>query len=165
MRYKQYAMKYNDISVGITIPAEVRMKYRSVLGWAAKGVDSLADRLVFREFANDDFEANEIFNQNNPDVFFDSAVLSALIGSCCFVYISQGATEIPRLQVIEASNATGVLDPITGLLTEGYAVLQRDDYDNPLLEAYFTEDMAWYYPKNEKPNTLHNLARVPSLVP
>ncbi|MGT2814710.1 hypothetical protein C1M49_06180 [Streptococcus intermedius] len=165
MRYKQYAMKYNDISVGITIPAEVRMKYRSVLGWAAKGVDSLADRLVFREFANDDFEANEIFNQNNPDVFFDSAVLSALIGSCCFVYISQGATEIPRLQVIEASNATGVLDPITGLLTEGYAVLQRDDYGNPLLEAYFTEDMTWYYPKNEKPYSIHNPAGVPLLVP
>ncbi|MHC5373621.1 hypothetical protein ACYSNU_07440, partial [Enterococcus sp. LJL120] len=86
MRYRQYAMQYTDRSVGITIPEEIRRRYRSVLGWCAKGVDSLADRLVFREFINDNFEVNEIFQANNPDVFFDSAVLSALIASCSFVY-------------------------------------------------------------------------------
>ncbi|MBF7075918.1 phage portal protein [Streptococcus sp. HF-100] len=165
MRYKQYAMKYHDTSIGITIPPAVRMNYRAVLGWTAKGVDSLADRLVFREFTNDDFEVNEIFRQNNPDVFFDSVVLSALIGSCCFVYISKGEEDTPRLQVIEASNATGILDPITGLLTEGYAVLQRDEYGNPLLEAYFTPDITWYYPKEGKPYSIHNPAGVPLLVP
>lgn len=89
-RYKQYAMKYNDKMIGITIPPAIRSKYRSVLGWCSKGVDALADRLVFREFANDDFEVNEIFQANNPDVFFDSAVLSALIASCAFVYVSKG---------------------------------------------------------------------------
>ena len=126
MRYKQYAMKYKDKMIGITIPENIRSRYRSVLGWCSKGVDALADRLVFREFANDDFEVNEIFQANNPDVFFDSVVLSALIASCAFVYISKGEEELPRLQVIEASNATGIIYPITGLLTEGYAVLERD---------------------------------------
>ena len=48
---------------------------------ATKGVDSLADRLIFREFANDDFGVMDIFNRNNPDIFFDSAILAALIGS------------------------------------------------------------------------------------
>lgn len=47
-------------------------------------------------------------------MFFDSVVLSALIGSCCFVYVSADPV---RLQVIEASNATGVIDPITGFVT------------------------------------------------
>src|SRR5690625_2055686 len=100
-------MKYQDPSVGITIPPEIRHRYKSVLGWCAKGVDSLADRLVFREFDNDNFEMNEIFDRNNPDVFFDSAVLSSMIASCSFVYISKGDSDIPRLQVIEANNATG----------------------------------------------------------
>ena len=104
MRYKQYAMKYNEPIVGITIPPDIQQRYKAVLGWSAKGVDSLADRLVFREFAHDDFEVNEIFKANNPDVFFDSAILSALIASCSFVYISI-AGELPSLQVIEASNA------------------------------------------------------------
>ena len=73
LRYKQYDMKYQDPEVGFTIPPDIRQRYKAVLGWCAKGVDTLADRLVFREFENDNFEINEIFNQNNPDVFFDSA--------------------------------------------------------------------------------------------
>lgn len=140
LRYKQYAMKFNDEQFGITIPPQLRNQYRSVLGWCTKAVDSLADRLVFREFENDDFNVNSIFKQNNPDIFFDSVILSSLIASCSFVYISKVGENIPRLQVIEASNATGILDPITGLLTEGYAILKRDENSRPLLEAYFTEN-------------------------
>lgn len=164
-RYKQYAMKAQEPDVGIVIPAAIRECYRSVLGWTTKGVDSLADRLVFREFGNDEFEVNEIFERNNPDVFFDSVVLSALIGSCSFVYLSKGADGEVRLQVIEASNATGVIDPITGLLTEGYAVLSRDDYDNPTLEAYFMADVTWFYPKGRQPYSVKNPSGQPLLVP
>lgn len=164
MRYSQYAMQYVDNSVGITIPKEIRRRYRSVLGWCAKGVDSLADRLVFREFANDNFEVNEIFQANNPDVFFDSAVLSALIASCSFVYISRNGDDV-QLQVIEASNATGIIDPITGLLTEGYAVLSRDEYGKPILEAYFTPGQTDYYPKDEEPYSIENEIAHPLLVP
>lgn len=165
LRYKQYAMKHSDYEVGITIPPEIRQRYKAVMGWCAKGVDALADRLVFREFANDDFEVNEIFHANNPDIFFDSAVLSALIASCCFVYVSSGDDGMPRLQIIEASNATGVIDPITGLLTEGYAVLQRDDSDMPILEAYFLKERTWFYPKDGKAYSIENKAGIPLLVP
>ena len=136
-RYKQYDMKFQDEMIGITIPPHLRARYRATIGWCSKAVDSLADRLVFREFANDNFELNEIFKMNNPDVFFDSAILSALIGSCSFVYISKGEEDIPRLQVIEGNNATGIIDPITGLLREGYAVLGRDKDGKPTIEAYF----------------------------
>lgn len=165
LRYKQYAMKHSDYEVGITIPLEIRQRYKAVMGWCAKGVDALADRLVFREFANDDFEVNEIFHANNPDIFFDSAVLSSLIASCCFVYVSSGDDGMPRLQIIEASNATGVIDPITGLLTEGYAVLQRDDSDMPILEAYFLKERTWFYPKDGKAYSIENKAGIPLLVP
>lgn len=165
LRYKQYDMKYQDADVGITIPPEIRNRYKAVLGWCAKGVDSLADRLVFREFENDNFEINEIFNMNNPDTFFDSAVLSALIASCCFVYISKGEGDIPRLQVIEAANATGVIDPITGLLTEGYAVLERNDQGNPSLEAYFLPEATHYYTDGKFGYSIKNNAGHPLLVP
>lgn len=167
MRYKQYAMKYFDQDVSVAIPRQIRGRYRSVLGWCAKGVDALADRLVFREFVNDDFEVNEIFNANNPDVFFDSAVLSALIASCSFVYISKVEDGLPRLQVIEASNATGIIDPITGLLTEGYAVLERDDKGSPSVEAYFSSSQTDYYYKDQNiPNfSIANPTGHPLLVP
>ena len=100
LRYRQYAMKHNEAQYGITIPNELKYQYRAVLGWCTKAVDSLADRLVFREFENDDFNVNSIFKQNNPDIFFDSVILSSLIASCSFVYISKVGDDIPRLQVI-----------------------------------------------------------------
>ncbi len=165
MRYKQYDMKCQDNDIGVTIPPAIRARYRSVLGWCSKGVDSLADRLVFREFANDDFEVNEIFDVNNPDVFFDSAVLSALVASCSFVYISKDKDGMPRLQVIEASNATGIIDPITGLLTEGYAVLDRDKNRNPITEAYFLPGKTVYYAKGKFTKTIKNKVNSPLLVP
>lgn len=166
MRYKRYAMKHDDMQVGFTIPPEIRQQYKSVLGWCTKGVDALADRLVFREFVNDDFRVNEIFADNNPDIFFDSVVLSSLIASCSFVYISKGDNDEVRLQVIEASNATGIIDPITGLLTEGYAVLSRDDYGNPKQEAYFTAYNTSYLTNGNKNwETVENDVPVPLLVP
>ncbi|KJQ73373.1 phage portal protein [Streptococcus mitis] len=165
LRYKYYAMQHYRAPIGITIPAHVRAKYRAILGWTAKGVDCLADRLVFREFTNDDFNVTEIFDRNNPDILFDSAILAALIGSCCFIYISKGEDDEVRLQVIEASNATGVIDPITGLLVEGYAVLARDDYNQPTLEAYFEPNATHFIPKNGRPYSVANEAGIPLLVP
>lgn len=165
-RYRYYSMDDRERSRSVVMPEHVRDMYRSTLEWTAKGVDSLADRIIFREFAQDDFDATEIFNANNPDIFFDTAIQSALIASCCFVYIIPGQDgELPKLQVIEASKATGVLDETTFLLTEGYAVLEVDKNGNPTLEAYFTKDVTWYYPKEQNPYSIHNPSGQPLLVP
>lgn len=126
-RYELYDSKYLNPDIGIVIPPYIRQRYRAVIGWCGKAVDVMADRLIFRDFKNDNFDINSIFSLNNPDVFFDSAILSALIASCSFVYISKDENGEIRLQVIEASNATGIIDPITNLLVEGYAVLERDE--------------------------------------
>lgn len=165
MRFKHYDMKKKESSIGITIPPEIRHRYQSVLGWCTKGVDSLADRLVFRKFDNDDFEVNEIFEENNPDIFFDSAILSALIGSCSFVYISKSKNEEVRLQVIESSNATGIIDPITGLLLEGYAVLDRDEEGIPTVEAHFLPNQTDFYYHGDLRDSVESKVEYPLLVP
>ena len=164
MRYRQYDMKYQDADVGLAIPVELRARYKATLGWTAKAVDTLADRLVFREFANDTFNFNEIFRMNNPDTLFDSAILSALVSSCSFIYISPGDEPVPRLQVIEGAEATGIIDPITGLLTEGYAVLNRDDHGQPEMEAYFFPGGIDYITKDGIDRQMNN-APFPLLVP
>lgn len=164
-RYRYYEMKKDDLSPGMVIPAEIRNLFKSTLGWCGKAVDSMADRLVFREFGNDVFGFNEIFNMNNPDTFFDSAILSALISSCCFIYISTGEEDFPRLQVIEGSNATGVIDPITGLLREGYAVLKRDEYGRPETEAYFMPNKTLIYENGEPIEQYAHAVPYPLLVP
>lgn len=164
-RYAFYEMKNITKDLGISSPPSLRYWFSS-LGWCAKAVDSLADRIVFGEFDDDNFALNEIFNMNNPDTFFDSATLSALVSSCCFVYVSADDTGYPQLQVIDGGRATGMIDPITGLLNEGYAIMSVDDSDNPTLEAYFKAGETHYYRKGEKEiEIVENDAPYPLLVP
>lgn len=163
-RYKFYEMKNWAFDFGMSTPPDLR-NWNSCIGWCAKAVDALADRLQFKEFRNDNFDMNGIFAVNNPDVLFDSAVLSALISSCCFIYISADENGFPRLQVIDGANATGVLDPITNLLNEGYAVLKRDDKQQPEIEAYFLAGETTYYEKGREPYTVKNNSPYALLVP
>ncbi|CEL91290.1 putative phage portal protein [Streptococcus sanguinis] len=58
-----------------------------------------------------------------------------------------------------------MIDPFTGLLTEGYAVLKRDEYGVPVLEAYFTPTETWYLLKQGKDFMIPNPAGTPLLVP
>lgn len=162
-RYDYYEMKYKARDLGISTPPELRA-LNSTLGWCATAVDSLADRLIFREFENDNFGINGIYAQNNPDIIFDSAIKSALIASCAFVYISRNAEGLPRLQVIDGAHATGIIDPITYLLTEGYAVLAADDYGKPITEAYFTAEETVVI-DNDVMTTYPNPTGYPLLVP
>lgn len=160
-----YDMKNDDVSPGITIPPKLRHQYKATLGWGTKAVDSLADRLVFREFANDNFNINEIYRMNSADILFDDAKLSALINSCSFIYISEGDENIPRLQVIQGSDATGILDPVTRLLTEGYAILSRDEYGEPREELYFVPGRTEYFVNGDLNRSVDNSAIAPLLVP
>lgn len=164
LRYKYYDMKNGIKYFRSLIPPEF-MWMAETLGWCGKAVDSLADRLSFREFKNDNFDLNSIYAMNNGDILPDSAMLSALISSCCFVYISEDVDGYPRLQVIDGSNATGVADPITGLLTEGYAVISRDKNGNPETEAYFVAGRTEYYHGGEMFRMDTNPAPYPLLVP
>lgn len=163
-RYKYYEMHNKVKDIGPMMPPQYRNMF-NVVGWCGRSVDSIADRLIFREFKDDNFEINEIFKMNNPDVLFDSAILSALISSCCFIYISQDAEGYPRLQVIDGANATGIIDPITNLLKEGYAVLERDDKGNVLTEAYFEPGMTTVFYKGGGYDQYPNKLEYPLLVP
>lgn len=163
-RYLFYEMKNITFDFGISTPPELKL-WNSVVGWCAKGVDSLADRLNFHEFRDDVFGLEEIFNLNNRDILIDSAILGALINSCDFIYISEDETGYPRLQVIDGGNATGIIEPTSYLLNEGYAVLERDIYGQPTKEAYFTYEYTAYYEGGVLVETRPNKAPYPCLVP
>ena len=164
IRYRYYDMHIAVKLMNPELPKELTY-LRSVLGWCGKAVDSLADRIVFRTFANDNFDMNTIYQMNNEDILCDSAVLAAMIGSCAFIYIAPDADGFPRMRVIDAVNATGVLDPVTHMLSEGYAVLERDSFDNVTLEAYFLPGETQYFPRDGKPYRIKHAAPYPLLVP
>lgn len=163
-RYQFYEMKNFTFDFGISSPPELKY-WNSVVGWCAKAVDSLADRLDFYGFREDVFDLEGIYDLNNRDVLFDSMILGALISSCDFIYISEDETGFPRLQVVDGGNATGIIDPITGMLNEGYAVLERDEFGNATKEAYFTFEYTAYYENGQLVDTRANKAPYPCLVP
>lgn len=163
-RYAFYEMKNATYDFGISTPPELKL-WNSVVGWCAKGVDSLADRLSFHKFTNDVFGFEEIFDLNNRDIMIDSAVLGALINSCDFIYISEDETGFPRMQVIDGGNATGIMEPNTFMLSEGYAVLERDQFGMPTKEAYFTYEYTAYYEGGKLVDMRVNKAAYPLLVP
>lgn len=165
LRYKHYEMKNRPRDLLLTANTKVGF-LNSMLGWIPKAVDSLADRLVFKGWKNDNFNLSQIFQMNNPDIFFDSAIISALIGGCSFVYVGLDEEDFPRLEVIDGRDATGIIAPVTNLLTEGYAVLERDPKtDVPVLEAYFLPDTTTYIRKGAEPETFLNPTGIPLLVP
>lgn len=152
LRYIFYEQKQSARDLGISTPQGLEW-FSTVNGWCTKAVDNLADRLQFDGFENDNFGFESMFNENNPDIFYDDAMLSSLISSCSFVYITRGETtnngQRIRFQVIDGANATGVIDDFTKLMTEGYAVLERDDNDAVVTYAYCTPGRTEVYRKGQ----------------
>lgn len=164
-RYRYYEMKECHTPRNLMVPDQLKNKFSIKLGWCTKAVDSLADRLQFRGFRNDNLDLTSIYQMNNFDVLADSAILGALITSCDFIYISMDKNGYPRMQVIDGYNATGIMDEITGMLEEGYAVLDRDENDQIISEAYFGKGYTDFYIKGQEPYRIENICSYPLLVP
>lgn len=163
-RYTYYEMKQRIPDFGISTPPDLRYWF-STLGWCGKAVDSLADRLQFRQFDNDAFDLNTIYRMNNPDTLFDSAILSALIAACSFIYISTDEDGYPRLQVLDGARATGIIEPMSGLLTEGYAILEEDQNHNVKRDAYLAPGRTDVYEGGKLVESISYHCDYPLLVP
>ncbi len=156
LRYKWYEQKAVAPDLGISTPQG--LEWLSLInGWCTKAVDNLADRLQFDGFEDDVFDFITMFNQNNPDIFYDNAILSSLITSCAFVLITRGEEDAEgnrktRFQVIDGGNATGRIDDYTNLMPEGYAVLDRDEKGNVIREAYCTAGRTEIYENGDYEN-------------
>lgn len=164
LRYLFYDMKNQTMDFGISSPPELKY-WNSCVGWCTRGVDALADRMDFYGFRDDVFGLAEIYDANNRDILFPSAIQGALIAGCSFIYISEDEYGYPRLQAINADDATGIVNPITGLLNEGYAVLERDMAGLPVKEAYFTHEYTAYYENGTLVDSREYAIKEPMLVP
>lgn len=118
IRAAYYDSKYLLKSMGIAIPDEL-VNVEWVLGWPAKAVDVLADRLVLDGFVipGGDIESlgiSEMWSENQLDVEAHQAHVSALLHACAFISTSAGdkASGEPEIMmsVHSAMNATGIWD-------------------------------------------------------
>lgn len=167
IRYDFYEQKATAADFGIFTPDRLK-DFHMINGWCTKAVDTLADRLSLYKWKDDNFDIESIFLMNNPDILYDSAMLSALISACSFIVITPNG-DVPLLQVVDGSRATGTIDDATGMLNEGYAELEVDTNGNATQFAYFTREQTVYYSVvNEKITQTYriiNPAPYPLLVP
>ena len=164
-RYKFYEMKHIAADMEISTPPQLKWRMMDVLGWCEKAVNSLSDRLGFGGFKNDAYNLTGIYQLNNQDILVDSTILGALICACSFIYITQDEDGQPLMRTVDASRATGIIDPITNMLKEGYAILEVDDKGKPLVEAYLLPHQTDVYENGEFVRTFRHPAPYPLLVP
>jgi hypothetical protein len=69
------------------------------------------------------------------------------------------------MRVIDGNHATGIIDPVTNMLKEGYAVLEYNTVNEPILEAYFLPGTTFYYTEGVLTQVIKNDAPYPLLVP
>lgn len=164
-KYECYEQKHSSLDPSPIVPVAEKNNYNSTLGWCTQAVDDLANRLIVDSLENDNYGMWDIFEMNNRDILFDSAFRSSLISACSFVYVIESDDGI-QLQLIDGRNATGTIDPSTFLLKEGYAVLDVDDNNIPVLEAYFLPTETVYFDKRKKAEIhIANPTGYPLLVP
>ena len=169
LRYRYYECKERVGDESQMVPIWLKHSYIPTLGWCTKAVDSLSDRLVFKGFEGDSDYVNcmPIFTANNGSILFNASIREALIASCSFIAIAHGEKDgdLPRMSVITARDATGIMDEQTGFLKEGYAVLERDKDGNEKRYAYYTAESTEYYEKGKLIAVEANPVGIPLLVP
>lgn len=121
-KYEYYNADNEVRDFGISIPKKMINSHPGI-GWAARAVNTLSDRVVFDGFANDTFGINAYMESINAGSVISKAKHDAFIGGCSFIAIADEPETGRKLLVpFTALEATGVVDQTTGLLKYGLAV-------------------------------------------
>lgn len=147
-RQQYYDQKVTLKDFGISLPPQLR-SIESVLGWPAKTVDVLADRIQFERFVapgqdEDPFGLNQIVIENDFRNGFSQAVTSALTHSCSFITVTHGEVNAGEPEILwipkSAQSATGIWDNRRRALSAGLSVLSNSAEGLP-------EDLVLYLPE------------------
>lgn len=155
IKYQYYNAENSYVDFGISVPVKM-MNSKPGIGWASRAVNTLSDRVVFDGFANDTFSINELFDEINAKRVLNKAKKDAHIAGVSFVAISETPNGVALIP-FTASEATGVIDDNTGLLSYGLAVLSwtgddalaQSSVSEPKDYVVFTPEATTIY-KNKK---------------
>ena len=62
VKYEYYNATQGVVDLGISVPKKFK-NMKPGVGWASRAVNTIADRINFDGFANDDFGINELFDK------------------------------------------------------------------------------------------------------
>ena len=121
-KYDYYNADNDTRDYGISVPRKMR-NIRPGVGWAARAVNTLSDRINFDGFANDTFGVNKVWDEINGRSIVNKAKHDSEIAGCAFVAIADDLENDRKTLIpFTALEATGTMDMNTGLLKYGLAV-------------------------------------------
>lgn len=124
-KYAYYDADHDTRDFGISTPRKM-LHHRPGIGWASRAVNTLSDRVVFDGFARDTFGINQYFEQINAKSVIAQGKHDTFVAGCAFVAVSDNPEDDPAhpkvLVPFTATEATGVVNQMTGLLKYGLAV-------------------------------------------
>lgn len=147
-KYEYYNADNEVRDFGISIPKKM-IGNRPGIGWAARAVNTLSDRVIFDGFANDTFGINDMLREINGNIVISKAKHDAFIGGVAFVGVAdEPETGRKMLVPFTALEATGVVDQRTGLLKYGLAVTRwAYPEDKRFKRILGPADYALFYPE------------------
>lgn len=137
MRSSIYDGKRAIRQVGTIIPPQY-YRLGLVLGWCAKGVDSLVRRTTLERFTwadgnLDSLGARELWDSNYLRSEVNSALVSSVLHGVAFLVTVRGEDDEPDALILsrDALNSTGTWNPRTRSLDDFISVTKRED-DRPV---------------------------------
>lgn len=128
VKYEYYNATQRVVDLGISTPKKFA-NMKPGVGWASRAVNTIADRINFDGFANDDFGINDLFDKVGAPAVLNKAKTDALIAGCSFVAVMPTDDGSIKLLPFTATEATGIIDQRTGLLETGLAVTRWYPFD------------------------------------
>ena len=123
VKYAYYNADNTVRDFGISTPKKMA-NHKAGVGWAARAVNTLSDRIVFDGFANDTYGINDLLDSLNAYPMITQVKQDSLIAGCAFIAVvdDQNSPTGKRLLPFTAQEATGYVDTFSGLLSIGLAV-------------------------------------------
>lgn len=138
VKYEYYNATQGVVDLGISVPKKFK-NMKPGVGWASRAVNTIADRINFDGFANDDFGINELFDETGAAAILNKAKTDALIAGCSFVATMPTDDGSVKLLPFTATEATGTIDQRTGLLDTGLAVVRWYPYEDNIYTGFWRD--------------------------
>lgn len=121
-KYDYYEADHDTRDFGISTPKNF-VRHQPGIGWASRAVNTLSDRVIFDGFANDTLGVNNLLSSINGFSIISQTKHDAFIAGCAFIAVADDPNSDRKILVpFTATEATGVIDPTSGLLRVGMAV-------------------------------------------
>ena len=138
VKYEYYNATQGVVDLGISVPKKFK-NMKPGVGWASRAVNTIADRINFDGFANDNFGINELFDETGAAAILNKAKTDALIAGCSFVAAMPTDGGSVKLLPFTATEATGNIDQRTDLLDTGLAVVRWYPYEDNIYTGFWRD--------------------------